>query len=88
MKIGMHELKASLSRCIARARAGEVIVVTSRGKPVARIVGIPTVGPSGIARLLARGAAHWHGGKPALQPAVKLAPGGSSLSETLLRDRD
>ena len=87
MKIGMREFKAGLSRYIAQSRAGEVIVLTSYDKRVARIVGIPAVDPPGIARLVARGAAQWHGGKPALQPAVKLASRGRSLSKTLVRDR-
>lgn len=87
MRIAMHELKAGLSRYVAQARAGEVIEVTSHDKPVARIVGIPAVEPSGIARLLARGAAQWRGGKPALEPAVKLAASGKALSEMALEDR-
>lgn len=87
MKISLHELKASLSRCIGWARAGEVIEITLHHKPVARIVGIAAANASGMARLLARGAAQWRGGKPALRPAVKLVPGGQSLSEMLIRDR-
>lgn len=87
MKIAMHELKAGLSRYIAQARAGEVIEVTSHDKPVARIVGIPAGDSSGVARLLARGAAQWRGGKPALHTPVRLASGGKPLSEMVLEDR-
>ena len=87
MRIAMRELKIGLSRYVARARAGEVIEVTSHDKPVARIVGIPPTGSSGVARLLARGAAQWRGGKPALQPAVKLAVTGNALSEMVVEDR-
>jgi prevent-host-death family protein len=83
----MHELKAGLSRVMARARAGEVIEVTSHDKPVARIVGIPPTGASGLTRLLTSGAAQWAGGKPSHEPAVQLAPGGKSLSEMILEDR-
>ncbi len=87
MRIAMHELKAGLSRYVAQARAGEVIEITSHDKPVARIVGIPVAEPSGVARLLARGAAQWRGGKPALQPAVRLVATGRPLSEMVLEDR-
>lgn len=83
----MHELKAGLSRYMAQAHAGEVIEVTSHDRPIARIVGIPSVGPSGVTRLLVRGAAQWSGGKPALQPAIKFGVGGKSLSEMVLEDR-
>jgi prevent-host-death family protein len=87
MKIAMHQLKAGLSRYIAQARAGEVIEVTSHDKPVARIVGIPAADPTGVARLLASGAAQWRGGRPALHPAVKLVSSGKPLSEMVLEDR-
>lgn len=87
MKVALHEIKASLTRCIARARAGEVIEITFHEQPVARIVGIAAGEASGIARLLASGAAQWRGGKPALGPAVRLVCGGQSLSEVLIRDR-
>jgi prevent-host-death family protein len=87
MRIAMHELKAGLSRYMAQARAGEVIEVTSHDKPVARIVGIPPAGASGITRLLASGAAHWTGGKPEHEAPVRLAKGGKRLSEMILEDR-
>ena len=38
--VGIRELKAKLSEYVNRAASGEQIVVTSRGKPVARLVGI------------------------------------------------
>ena len=37
MTVGVAELKAKLSEYLARVRAGEEIVVTERGRPVARI---------------------------------------------------
>jgi len=91
MKVAMSEFKAGLSRYVARARAGEVIELTSHAKPVARLVGIATEQPPGIQRLLATGAAQWAGGKPGLwPPLVCPAPTqGSppSLSDTVLEGR-
>ena len=87
MKLAMRELKKGLSSFVARARAGETIVVTSHDKPVARIIGIPSIDSSGVARLVALGAAEWRGGKPALLPAVKLGMSGKALSEMVLEDR-
>ena len=46
MQVPIHELKAQLSRCVARAHAGEVIVITSHSKPVARLTGVPAAAPS------------------------------------------
>lgn len=48
MKVGIRELKAHLSEYLARAAAGEDVVVTDRARPVARIV--PFAGQSAIDR--------------------------------------
>jgi prevent-host-death family protein len=42
MDVGIRELKANLSRYLARVRAGERVVVTDRGIPVARIEPVQT----------------------------------------------
>jgi prevent-host-death family protein len=36
-RVGVAELKAKLSEYLARVRAGEEVVVTDRGRPIARI---------------------------------------------------
>jgi prevent-host-death family protein len=38
MNVGIRELKAHLSEYVARVAAGEEVVVTDRGRPVARVV--------------------------------------------------
>ena len=38
---GVTEIKASLSEVLARVKAGEEVLVTERGKPIARIVPLP-----------------------------------------------
>ena len=40
MSVGIRELKAKLSEYVSRAADGEQIVVTDRGRPVARLVGL------------------------------------------------
>lgn len=87
MKVAMHQLKSGLSRYVAKARAGEVIEITSHDKPVARLVGVPVAGPAGVTRLVARGAASWSGGKPAWHAPVVLSAGGATMSEMVLEDR-
>ena len=37
MNVGIRELKAHLSEYVHRAQAGEVVVVTDRGRPVAEL---------------------------------------------------
>ena len=38
INVGIKEVKNNLSRLLAQAKAGEEILITKRGKPVARIV--------------------------------------------------
>lgn len=40
MKAGVAELKAGLSRYLARVKAGHEVLVTDRGQPVAKLVPI------------------------------------------------
>jgi prevent-host-death family protein len=53
MEVGLRELRADLSRLIKRVRAGEELVVTDHGKPVARLV--PMDGERTIDRLIREG---------------------------------
>ena len=67
MDVGIRELRADLSRWVKRVRAGEEIVVTDRGKPVARL--LPMDGQRKIDRLIAAGLVSpapkpWHGSPP------------------------
>ncbi len=38
LKAGIKEVKNNLSRLLARVKDGEVILITERGRPIARIV--------------------------------------------------
>ena len=53
MEVGVRELKAKLSEYLSRAAAGEQVIVTDRGTPVARIVGLE--GGSGLLRGIEEG---------------------------------
>ncbi|MDP3714590.1 MAG: type II toxin-antitoxin system prevent-host-death family antitoxin [Mycobacteriales bacterium] len=53
MDVAVSELRTHLSAYLARVRAGEQIVVTERGLPVARLVGIDT--DDALERLTAEG---------------------------------
>lgn len=84
-RVAIRELKASLSRVLARA--GEVIEVTSHNRPIARIAGVPDPCDEGLRALVARGAATWAGDKPTFAPPLTLAPGGTPVSRLVLEDR-
>jgi prevent-host-death family protein len=40
MVIGIYEAKSRLSKLVERAEAGEEVILTRRGKPVAKIVNV------------------------------------------------
>lgn len=63
--VGIRELKNRLSQYLKRVRAGERLVVTERGKPVA-IISSPSVTRADrrIEAMLREGVARWEGGKP------------------------
>jgi prevent-host-death family protein len=83
--VGVRDLKASLSAYLRRVKAGETILVTERGQPVARIV--PVAIPEHIARLLAEGRVTWSG-KPFRPPTKRftLKPG-PPISDSISEDR-
>jgi prevent-host-death family protein len=53
VKVGIRELRANLSSWLDRVRDGEEIVVTERGKPIARITVLDR--KSKLEELIARG---------------------------------
>ncbi len=53
MDVGVRELKAKLSEYLSRVAAGEQIVVTDRGRPVARLVALEA--ESAVERGIAEG---------------------------------
>lgn len=86
MEVSVREFKSHLSGYLARAQAGEELVVTSHNHPVARVLGIAATTSQGIAALLQSGQAEWQGGKP-VGARIKLAPQGKSLSDMVIEDR-
>jgi prevent-host-death family protein len=89
--VGVGRLKARLSEYLARARAGEEVVITSRGTPIARLA--PLVGGDAVeghvARLVRAGLVREP--RAALPPSFLDAPrpadpGGRSL-EAVLEER-
>jgi prevent-host-death family protein len=52
---GIAELKASLSEFLARVKAGEEVLITDRGRPVARIVPVGAHHSEGVEDLVRAG---------------------------------
>lgn len=95
MNVSVRELKAGLSRYLREARAGRDVVITSRGRPVARLLpvsGSPAEKAS-EAELMRRlrlipGVELGAGGKPqGSKRPIKIRPGRKTLAETVIQDR-
>lgn len=86
-QVGVRELKNRLSRYLKRVQGGEEIVVTERGRAVARIVPATLSNlKRAIEPLLREGVVRWSGGKPRgarKRPVIR----GRTLSEMVVEDR-
>jgi prevent-host-death family protein len=95
MKVSVRDLKANLSRYLKDARAGRDVMVTSRGRPVARLLAVAeqsseeVVGEELLRRLkLISGVRLGSGAKPlgAKRP-IKIGRKQKTLAEMVLEDR-
>jgi len=95
MNVSVRDLKANLSRYLREAHAGQDVVVTSRGQPVARLLAVSEDAaekPSGeelLRRLkLLPGVRLGEGGKPlGAKSPIRIRPGQKSLAEIVLEGR-
>ena len=84
--VGVRDLKASLSAYLRRVSAGESVVVTDHGRPVARLV--PPDVPDGLSKLLREGRLNWSGRRlTRARTRPKMRPGRTTLADIVLRDR-
>ena len=88
MDVSVRELKSGLSRYLRRVQRGEAILVTSRGKPVARLMPIQSSVQVAEQMKALPGVDAGSGEKPvgARRP-VRIPPGRKSLSDIVLQER-
>jgi prevent-host-death family protein len=84
--VTVGELKNKLGEYLYRVKAGESILITERGKPVAVISTARSAVDEGIKALIRAGAARWGGGKPrgARRPSKIKRP---SVAEAVIEGR-
>lgn len=85
--VGIRQLKNQLSRYLRLVRAGERLVVTERGLPVAVISSLSVArADRHVEALLREGIARWGGGKPrgSRRPA---RVSGSSVAQAVIEGR-
>lgn len=81
MDVGIRALKQNASAVVARVAAGEVVTITDRGRPVARMTPLPS---SALVGLVAAGRA-----RPARHELADLPPpeSGGDLTGALAEQR-
>lgn len=85
-QVGLRALQQNASAVVARAAAGEVVEVTDRGRPVARIVPLAA---NGLEALITAGLARRS--RQAVRdipPPLPAAPAGPTLGELLAEARE
>lgn len=85
--VGIRELKAEASALVAAAEAGETVVVTRRGREVARLVPRGDGDPGEMPLHEVPGVA-WSGERAVLPETVRLDGDGPGAADTVLADRD
>ncbi len=89
--IGIREFKEQLSGHIREVKKGATLVITERGKPVARLLPVAPANASveeKLHQLVKTGAISWSGRK--LSPDALAIPvrGPKTVAEMLIEDRD
>lgn len=84
--VGARELKTHLGKHLRRVRAGETLVITDRGEPIAEIRPIQDDLERKLAKLRALGRISGRG--VGLPPFTPIHAPGVSLSEAVLEDRE
>ena len=84
-KVGVARLKAQLSRYLAVAKHGEDVIITERGRPVARLTALrtPDKAASRRERLARAGALILGTGR--LRPELRRPPRGPAVGAGVLR---
>jgi prevent-host-death family protein len=85
-QVGVRELKNHLSEHLRRVRGGRELIITDRGKIVAKLVPAPQP-PAWLQKMIAEGKVTWGGGNPQGLRGVKLRGKGPSVSDIVIQQR-
>lgn len=87
-RIGIRELKSTLSECVREVKAGRTIVVTDHGHPVARMI------PEGVSRkerieaLTRAGAIAWSGRRLRTAKPAGRVRGNKTVADLVIENRE
>ena len=86
-KVGIRDLKTNLSKYMRLVKAGAVLVITERGRPIGRLLPYDPDSEDRLVDFVRSGLASWNG--QALSPREPFAEthAGASVSDLLVEDR-
>jgi prevent-host-death family protein len=95
-QVGVRELKNHLARYLRSVLKGRSIIVTRRGKPIARLVPLPSTGHSSLSpdiedklwELTSEGLLAWSGRPFQLPEPAAVNPSEYQLSDLVVEDRE
>jgi prevent-host-death family protein len=87
-RVGIRELKSTLSECVREVKSGRTIVVTEHGQPVARIIPVGISLRERVEALRKAGAIAWSGRR--LRPAkpVGKVRGAKTVADLIVENRE
>jgi prevent-host-death family protein len=86
--IGLRELKSKLSQCVREVKAGATIVITERGRRVARMVREGESVAERIEALRKAGSIQWSGHRLAPAKPGPRVRGKRTVSDIVIENRD
>lgn len=86
--IGLRELKSKLSQCVREVKAGATIVITERGRRVARMVREGESIAERIEALRKAGSIQWSGRRLAPAKPGPRVRGKRTVSDIVIENRD
>ncbi|MDH7578282.1 MAG: type II toxin-antitoxin system prevent-host-death family antitoxin [Bacillota bacterium] len=85
MEVGIREIKNRFSWYLQRVKKGEVLIITERNTPVAKLIPMQT--PPDVLNLLDTGLVCWKGGKPQGLIEPPSIQGTKTIAEIVAEDR-
>jgi prevent-host-death family protein len=87
-RIGIRELKSTLSECIREVKAGRTLVVTEHGKPVARVIPETASLSERLDALRKAGSVTWSGRRLRRIKPVARVRGNRTVADLLSENRE
>jgi len=87
-RIGIRELKSKLSECVRDVKDGQTIVVTERGRAVARLIPDATSARERLAELRSAGGIQWSGRRLTRTKPVARLRGRRTVADLVSENRE